>query len=241
MSYYGSRSTRSSGSRTSSRKYAKSRRSSRGVTKPRSRGIGAMRNIRNTNATTRPEELKYFDIASAAYPCSTSVGAGVEITLLNPVPGGSTVTARVGNQMWMKSISITGVVKPVDATIIRSRSDIYIVYDKTPAGAMPTKTDILVEAISGSNPNLDYRDRFILLAHQSFVIGGLFASAEALSPTVQTVNINKRFNLKTTFNNEGAVIANIKSGALYMMLVSDQAAADSTVFRVVSRLRFAER
>lgn len=205
------------------------------------RKYGYTRNVRSTNGNARPEELKYFDIASAVYPCSTSAGVGVEVTLINSVIGGSTVVTRVGNQMIMKSIAISGVIKPVDATVIRSRNDLFIIYDKTPSGALPNKTDIFTEAISGAPMNLDYRERFVVVHHSMYNVGGLFAAGEALTPTITNVNVTKALNLRTTFKSVNAAIGDITAGALYMVWIGDQAAADGAVFRGTVRLRFAER
>lgn len=200
------------------------------------------RAVRMFNGNQRPEELKYFDIANNTYNFISGSGAGVGVTLINPVTGGSTVTTRVGNQMIMKSIEIQGKVQAVDDTIKGQRCDIYVIYDKTPGAALPVKTDIFKEEYPGSPMNLDYRERFVVIAHAIYTVGGpLTAPGVPVTPTVTPVSIRKVMNLRTTYKSVNAAIGDIAAGALYMVLLGEQNVTEAANFTGNVRLRFAER
>ena len=195
--------------------------------------------LRTTNWNRPAEELKYLDINMTAYNCTNVDAAGV--TLINGVAAGSTAITREGRQCFWKSVSITGKIAPVDATIIRQRCDVYVIWDWQPGTAVPDKTAIFVEAISGSPLNLNNRERFLVVAHETYVIGGLFAAGEALTPTIQAVTIQKKINLRTTFKGDNNAIGDIATGAMYLVCVGDQAAAECATLTASVRLRFAER
>jgi len=221
---------------------------STGITKrysPRYRGAvyggsasaAASRSVRYTNWNARAEELKYLDINSVNYACGTT-GA---VTLINGVAAGSTAITREGRQCYWKSVSVCGSLSAVDATTIASRNDVYVIWDKQPGAAVPAMTDIFVESKAGSPMNLNYRERFVVIAHNTFVIGGLTADNTALSPTIQPVTISKRLNLRTTFKADANGIGDISTGAMYLVTVGDQADASGALLKASIRLRFSER
>jgi len=197
----------------------------------------ATRALRYTNWNARPEELKYLDTNNASYASGTTGS----ITLINGVAAGSTAITREGRQAFWKSVNVSGWVAPVDATVIGSRNDVYVIWDKQPGAAVPAMTDFFVEAKAGSPMNLNYRERFVIIAHKTYTIGGLTAGAPAVTPTVHAVSINVRLNLRTTFKGDANAIGDIATGAMYLVTLGSEADADGALFKVAVRLRFAER
>lgn len=210
----------------------------RGAIYGRGGGARAMsRSLRTTNWNQTGEELKYLDINSAAYVCDTT-GA---VTLINGVAAGSTSITREGRQCFWRSVHVTGALSQVDDTVIGSRCDVFIIWDKQPGAAVPAMNVLFVESIAGSPMNLDYRERFVVLAHESYTIGGAKAAAAAQTPTIHSVNIFKKVNLRTTFKGDNNAIGDIATGAMYLVTLGDQAAANCGSLRASVRLRFSER
>lgn len=203
------------------------------------RANAATRAFRVTNSNSGPnrEELKYLDINSTTYACGTT---GL-VTLINGIAAGNTAITREGRQCWWKSVAVQGSIGAADATTKACRADVYVIFDKQPGAAVPAVTDILVQAMAGSPMNLDYRERFVTLAHQTFVIGGLTADATALTPTIHSVQINKSLNMRTTFKGDANAIGDIATGAIYLLTVGDQADASGALLRASIRFRFAEK
>lgn len=194
--------------------------------------------LRTTNWNRSPDELKYLDIVNTVYPCGiTSIPV-----LINGVASGSSAITREGRQCYWKSVQVSGTMKPVDATVQASRNDVYIIWDKQPSTAVPAMTEIFVEDVVGSPMNLNYRERFLVLAHESYVIGApVAADGVSMTPNVHAVNIMKRLALRTTFKTDNADIAGIGTGAMYLVCIGDQPNVSGAVLTASVRLRFAER
>lgn len=209
----------------------------RGAVYGGSAAAAASRALRYTNWNARAEELKYLDINVASYACGTT-GA---VTLINGIAAGSTAITREGRQCFWKSVGVTGTLEPVDADVIAHRADIYVVWDKQPGAAVPAMTDIFVESKAGSPMNLNYRERFVVLAHRNFVIGGPVAAGASITPNVHAVNINVKLNLRSTFKGDNNAIGDIATGAMYLVTLGSQADAAGSLLKAAVRLRFAER
>jgi len=226
-------------------KYRAGYRTSGGVGKRRQFYRGAMygsaaaatRQVRYTNWNARAEELKYLDTNFGNYACGTT-GA---VTLINGVAAGSTAITREGRQCFWKSIQVHGTIAAADATTVASRNDVFVIFDRQPGAAVPAMTDLFVESKAGSPMNLNYRERFVVLGHNTFVIGGLTADATALTPTVHSVNINIKANLRTTFKGDANAIGDIATGAMYLVTLGSAADASGAILNAAVRLRFSER
>jgi len=200
-------------------------------------GTAASRAARTTNANMTGDELKYLDINSATYQSGTTGS----VTLINGVAAGNTSITREGRQCFWKQLIVNGSLVPNDATVIGSRNDLFVIWDKQPGVAVPAMTDLFVESIAGSPMNLNYRERFVVLAHQTYVVGGLTADAAAITPAINPVTITKRMSMRTTFKGDANAIGDIATGAMYLVCIGDQLDASCAKFRVSVRLRFSER
>jgi len=84
------------------------------------------------------DSANYVDVAVNNYACDTT-GA---IILLNTVPAGTGQSARIGKRIKMKSIQLRGFAFPGSNQAVLKVAWM-IVYDRRPAGALPTLSDIL--------------------------------------------------------------------------------------------------
>jgi len=157
---------------------------------------------------SRPEELKYLDIASAAYKFETDATRAV---LINGVATGSTSITREGNQCYWKLIQIRGLITRSQAgAIAAGRCDLYVIYDDQPGAAVPTNAEILSASVSNAFINLDYRERFRVLCHRSYVFGpsdDTATTAISSSPQVHVVDEYIKCNVRTTFKGQTILLA----------------------------------
>lgn len=200
--------------------------------------VATTKQVRRTNWNTGPtrDELKYLDTNFASYGGGTTGS----VTLINGVASGSTQITREGRQCYWKTVQVNGFLDP-HANQLEERCDVYVIYDKQPGAAVPALTDLFVQAIGGSPLNLNYRDRFSVIVHKSFVLG-LIDGTNYYStiPNTQKISIYKRVNLKTTFKGDSNAIGDISTGALYLVVVGSQATYYASPY-VNVRLRFAEK
>lgn len=186
-----------------------------------------------SRANRRPKmELKCID---TPYSGQFFTLAGT-FSLLNPIVVGSEIYQRNGRKVYMKSVHIRGVV----TNAVTSQQDvarIMVVYDSQPSGATPTLAQLLsdstaAQATSGlSHINLANRERFKILRDHQIMLpsvtntaGVLTNGPVVLDPIRNTLNYETFIPLKgleTVYNNvNGGTIADIASGALFVLLVS---------------------
>lgn len=185
-------------------------------------------------------EIKAIDIAEAIYSFRAP-GTATGLILLNGVQTGAGFFNRVGARIEMKNLHVRG--KNINAATVASVSylRIMIVYDRQPAvGALPVVTDILqsrdqtgAATTSGvSEINLDNRDRFIILRDLKYYAPSVSNAAGVLTNGPQFPGDDTHFDvdefiklkgLGTHFRSSSnpTTIADISTGALYAMFVSD--------------------
>lgn len=175
-------------------------------------------------------------------------------TLLNGCEQGSDYTDRIGRKIFMKSLFIRGMVStqpslnagssPSAANSQTARMVVFI--DSQPNGAAPSVTDLLNTASPFSQLNLNNRDRFRILADETFCFGPLVTSTTATQAIAYADNqaslVERYLRLRheTIFNAGNAgTIGDINSGALYMFWIGSviSGAADC-IATVSTRVRF---
>lgn len=188
----------------------------------------------------RPKgEKKTIDVDSATYAADTTG----TVTLLSEVATGTDFTDRIGRKINMKSVYVRGFLSPVDTTTSFCLSRLLIVYDNQPNGAAPAITDILKAATSVAQVNLNNRDRFKILIDKQFPLGNnnnTATQAISGSPNVHHVKVFRRLNLIEQFGGTTAAVGSITTGAIWMVTVGDNAAADGGVFKLCTRIRFTD-
>lgn len=191
-------------------------------------------------------ELKAFDLAETT---SSLAVAGAFVTL-NAMPQGPDFFQRIGRKTYMKSLHIKGVVYNV-ATSVTDYGRMIVVYDSQPNAALPNLATVLQDANAAaassafSEINLNERERFRFLRDKRFYLPSCTNAANVLTNNaqqdqiVQSLNINEFIDLKgmeTVYNAvNGGTIADITSGSLFVLWVSNLAGYDS-IF--TTRLRF---
>lgn len=187
------------------------------------------------------KEIKFVDVAAANYPADTTGS----VTLLNGVAQGDDYSSRQGRQVVFTSVSVKGILQPVDATTGPCFCRLIIVWDNANnGGAAPAITDLLVAATSLSHANLNNRQRFKVLLDEQHAIGGqdnTATQAYSQAPAVVTINRYVKIpNAVTTFSGTGGTSASIQQGAIYMFTIGNQAANVGGQFSVATRVRFTD-
>lgn len=194
--------------------------------------------VRNRGPRTGKGELKYVDLAAAAYSCSTTAS----VTMLNGIAVGDDNNNRDGRQIYVETCQIIGKLAPEDSLTSDTNCRIMLVWDAQPNGAaIAGITDILVAATTHSMTNLNNRERFTILRDLVLPVGrtdNTTTVAFAHSPTIHSVKWFTRIKRKTTYNTTTAAITAITTGALLLVTVGDTAAGSGANFTAATRVRF---
>jgi len=190
----------------------------------------------------------------------TTVPAG-SIVLLHAPKVGSEFTSRVGRKTCAKSIYIRGICGlngpntgggPTAGFSPSQQLRMILFVDWQPNGAAPVATDILKFANSASQLNLNNRDRFHIIKDKVWFFDTSTSNQAAINRTGASVKVYKKINIETTFNGtvsqgnsatdtQGA-IADISTGAIYMMWVGSATASATTAgrFSGTTRIRYVD-
>lgn len=140
-------------------------------------------------------------------------------TLINAVAEGSDFTQRIGRKVTWSNFTLRWQVRVNPATPTPSNLRCMVVYDRQPNGALATFGDIL--NVSGSTvidetslQNLNNRDRFWTLMDK-------VVSVSPQGPEIQFRKKFKRLFTDTQYKGTGATIADISSGAFYLLFIPD--------------------
>lgn len=195
-------------------------------------------------------EKKSYDIASATY--GTDANTASITSIFNPVQG-TTLAARIGTKVVLKSISIRGQVAndvtttnpPTTAAVPSSSCRLTLLMDRQPNAALPSITTIFTGTTNISDLNLANRDRFKVLHTEDFWHDAYISSTNAATACNQghTVKVYKKVNIPVFFNaNNAGDVTDITSNSILMVWQSNyDAAATGTVAAVVTtRCRFVD-
>lgn len=117
-----------------------------------------------------------------------------------------------------------------------SQVRIVILYDKQPTGALPVALDVFASDTSVSPLNLSNSDRFLVLMDE-------------MSDSMQSTGLNisgsryRKIDLQSTWpQGSSSGIANIKTGAVYLMLANNDAVTGtvSNNVDIFTRIRFTD-
>lgn len=219
---------------------------------PRRTYAGSMVPLRSGGYTPNRVERKVNDLTGATYQVNST---GVITLLANPVLG-SDFNQRIGRKIFLKSFYVKGnLMHNVARTATNGQQvgdhcRMIIFCDFQPNGAVPAITDLLVAADPTSQLNLNNRDRFRILADKEYVLdpylvdrttaGSMYAST---TNQVKFVKKFKKIGIETIYNaTNGGTIADINSGALYMLWIGMATAGAGTAssFYGTSRVRYAD-
>jgi len=181
-------------------------------------------------------ELKYIDVASAAYVTDTTG----TLTLLNGIAEGDDNTQRSGRQATMKSVALAGFFQ-ISTTGTPQKVRVLLVWDNAANGAAPTIAGILSASTANSFHNVDNQSRFTILWDHTAVLGvwSLVATQSVMDQVIKDVNVVVPLNAVTQFVGTGATIASIGNGSLYLATIGTNAAGTTaSSFIGAARVRF---
>jgi len=176
-------------------------------------------------------DKKYKD---SNFQLAPIVAAGAIQLLNGAIAQGDGDSDRTGNHLTMTNISVHGDIwmsaaanlAVADATF---NDDVRVIlaYDKQANGAViTTLTDILTTANINSFRNMNTLERFVILKDKRIKIGCGATSTGAGNATrfstgPTTFKFNKKVALPVDYAGTTGAIADIKTGALYMFLISE--------------------
>lgn len=196
-------------------------------------------------------ETKAVDLATAAYACDTTG----TVTAINLIRAGSSFNNRIGRKIAMKSLYLTGSFQPQAAGVSESYCRVVVVYDAQCNGALPTWANVFTnydQALGATSDvkagvNLDFRDRFRILADLRVIMPALAAGVVTgpAAPTATEVQIKeyrKLGNIEAQYKADSApaVIGDVATGSLILLTFGDQAAASGWNASISVRLRFTD-
>lgn len=135
-------------------------------------------------------------------------------TLLNGAAQGITDAQRIGATQWSRSLQYQLVIARQAASNQEvDRIMLAVLFDKDPDNAVPATINFLDVAAATSPRRLQNRDRWVILKKKTFT----------LSATKQSIvfNLYKKFNLKTVYSGVAGDITAVRSGALWLFLITD--------------------
>lgn len=187
------------------------------------------------------EELKFVDTVITATASSANYTAAGVVTLLNGIAQGDDYSARDGRQATMKSVALKTTVYYIANGTTPGAARTMLVWDNAANGALAAVTDILASASAASFPNINNAQRFTILRDYVVELGGLSITATqtySQAPAVQKVDLYVPLDDVTQFLGTGATIASIQNGALLLLTIGDNQAAQNS--QMVARVRFAD-
>lgn len=186
------------------------------------------------------KELKYVDLAAAAYACDTTGS----VTALNLLAVGDDNTSRDGRQVTIKSVQLHGLLAPQDQVTGNNKCRVMLVWDNANnSGAIATIAQILSAATGVAFPLVDNANRFTILVDRTFAMGlnqNTATQAYANCPNVFDVEIYKKINQITQYSGTTAAIGSIQNGALLLVTIGTAAAGDGGTLLAATRVRFTD-
>lgn len=147
-------------------------------------------------------------------------------TLCNQIQQGTDSNNRLGRRYTNTSF---GYRITIAATTPGTR--VLVIWDKSPNGLAPVVNDILETDNFNSMMRLANADRFIVVSDK------IYKAAIDGTPSNLIGNFYKKMALETVCNNTGAAVADISTGALWVLACNPAPVAVSN-FQIFTRIRF---
>lgn len=190
------------------------------------------RNFLHLSTSENKPERKNQDLVANFTTLAASVWTLPQ--LLNGVAQGTNVTNRVGRKICVTSVQYRTNHNPFTVAV-GTQCRTLIVYDKQANGALPAVTDILQLDLSNSPLNLANSERFHVICDE-------WSEPVAASTLPIASQRYIRCKLDTIFTGTAALIANITSGAILMLMSNNGAttAGTTNVNEVFARVRYTD-
>lgn len=176
--------------------------------------------------------VEYKTIDALSHTTQEPYTGAPVITCLNQVARGDDYNERVGRSIKNVSVQLDfdayhNTTDTATFTVVRW----ILLIDKEANGAVPVTTDLLTAENTTAFRNLTNRRRFIILKD-----GRLHLDNNRES---RTVKYFKHISLKTIFNSgDNGTVADIDSGSLILILISNAASDKKPLLQITSRVRF---
>lgn len=181
-------------------------------------------------------EKKVNDIATAAYACDTTGS----VTALNLIDEGTGDSARIGRKIQLTSVQIRGFIQPADADTGDSMVRVMLVWDKQVNGVIATIANILSAATANSFMNLDNRERFKVVCDEKFTLQQFNVASSLSGSALPLVDVYKKFSGVTIYDGTGGGIADINTGAMYLVTIGTAVAAIGATAQLACRVRYTD-
>lgn len=174
---------------------------------------------------------------------------------MNGLAQGTSSITRIGQNIMMKSIHLKFYLRAPqlqlapNSQVYAKMARILIVYDLQPNGALPLGSDLLDNSTTGvgivSSLNKLWTERFRILFDKRYFVHSMFAIAGGASASSQALvydEVYLKVNHLTQFaNTSTGTYSDIRTGALWLVALSDNAAAaEQPLFTYFSRVRFVD-
>lgn len=193
-------------------------------------------------------ELKNIDCAAASGLLSNSwTGYGLNTTatgdvgVLNNCVTGTAATTRIGRKMLMKSLFIRGLLVVSSTTTSGGgKVRIVIVYDRQPNGVLATAANTF-QSLNVAEPcnqlmNLDYRERFKVLADIEVALSADGPESYVINRYINLKNLETDFNIGTA-----GTIADVTSGSIQLWAASTPGFTGALPYMsFATRIRFSD-
>lgn len=199
------------------------------VSKPR---VGSKYNEPTKSGPERKHHYTTFNLSAVQNTAGTPI-----VTQLNGIAQGITTNTRIGNKFIMKGLYYQIGIQ-LDLTVLATYQEqadnvkIAIVYDHQPNGALPTYATIFTCTGTSADPfalpNIDYKDRFTILAQDLLTICS--SGPNAANAPIRNI----KMNLPTRCNGTSAAITSFVTGSLLICAVGQYTTGDT---RVTGNLR----
>lgn len=177
-------------------------------------------------------ELKSVDVGATVAADATS-----SVALLNGMARGDEINERIGREVTMRSIQITGCSYVAPAAGIDQNHRVILVYDRQTNAAALTAAQVLSAVNCYAPRNLENRKRFKILFDRTWHLN---ATAEPNSQHI--FKFYRRLAHPMTFNaGDAGTVADITTGSLYLVAigsVAPGATAGSVLFN--ARIRYSD-
>lgn len=182
------------------------------------------------------QERKYVTVLKSHINVSviTLVADIAQAFHLNGIPGGSSVSARIGNTIKPRSLKLNWRTYTKNTNLVESLTRVVIVHDRNPNGQTPsfsgTQITSVMDDVGTGGPDVQCmqlemaRPRFRILSDQivPLHIGSNVSAVQIINP-IAFREIDIKLNLpQTRFSDTGATIASCVEGAIFLFVLADE-------------------
>lgn len=200
------------------------------------------------NTATRDLQLARGEFKSIdTYGAFGDVDWTGTVALVNGCARGDDINERIGRQITMRSIQATILIRSTGAAGTPHVGRVLLVYDRQCNAAALTAANVLATVGSAqavvTMRNLENRNRFSILMDRRVSFSANMGGAGVGMDNTRMVQFYRKLNHPVAYNNgDAGSIADITSGSLYLVMVTDtNVAADEPEFSYQTRVRYTDQ